>query len=55
VGTASDNKAIALFAGTWAIGVYVEASHRNIALELSPTGFTSGLSFRIPFLLAAAG
>jgi hypothetical protein len=55
VGGASEHKAIALFAGTWAIGIYVEASHRELALELGPTGFTSGLSIRIPFLLAAAG
>ena len=55
VGGASDKNAIALFAGTWAIGLFVEGSHRELATELGPTGLTTGLSIRIPFLLAAAG
>jgi hypothetical protein len=54
VGGTGDSSAIAMFAGTVAIGVYLEASHRELALELGPTGITAGVSFRIPFLLVAA-
>ncbi|MBL0219023.1 MAG: hypothetical protein IPQ07_34790 [Myxococcales bacterium] len=54
VGGISNHSTIALFAGTVAIGVYVEASHRDLPSELGPTGVTTGVSFRIPFLLAAA-
>ncbi len=54
VGGVSDHSTIAMFAGTIAIGVYVEASHRDLPSELGPTGVTTGVSFRIPFLLAAA-
>jgi len=54
VGGASDRKAVAVFAGTWAVGVFVEGSHRDLATELGPTGVTTGFSIRIPFLLAAA-
>lgn len=46
---------IALVVGTVSFGVYVEASHREISRELGPTGFTSGISFRVPFILAGAG
>jgi hypothetical protein len=55
VGGVGDRSAIALFAGTIALGVFVEASHRDIASELGPTGVSTGVSIRIPFLLAAAG
>ncbi len=54
VGGVSDRNAIALFAGTWAVGVFVEGSHRELASQLGPTGVTSGISIRIPFLFAAA-
>jgi hypothetical protein len=54
VGGVSDRKAVALFAGTWALGVFVEGGHRELATQLGPTGVTSGVSFRIPFLFAAA-
>ena len=46
--------AIGIVAGTIAIGVYIEASHRDIASELGPTGVTTGVSFRVPFVLLAA-
>jgi hypothetical protein len=40
--------------GTFAIGVYVEASHRDIATELGPDGVTSGISIRLPFIFAGS-
>lgn len=46
------NKSVAIFAGTVSFGVYLEASHRDIALELGPTGITGGFSIRLPFMLA---
>jgi hypothetical protein len=52
VGGHSDHNSIAIFAGTVSFGVYLEASHRDIALELGPTGITGGFSFRLPFILA---
>ena len=48
------SNAIGIVAGTIAIGVYIEASHRDIASELGPTGVTTGVSFRVPFVLLAA-
>lgn len=46
--------AIAIVAGTLALGVYLEASHRDLARELGPTGITGGFSVRVPFVLAGA-
>jgi hypothetical protein len=40
--------------GTFAIGVYVEASHRALPDELGANGVTTGLSIRVPFILAGA-
>ncbi len=54
VGGHSDSNSIAMFAGTVSLGVYLEASHRDIALELGPTGISGGISIRLPFILAAA-
>ncbi|MBL9019488.1 MAG: hypothetical protein JNL83_35190 [Myxococcales bacterium] len=54
VGGVSDRKAVAVFAGTWALGVFVEGGHRELATQLGPTGVTSGISVRIPLLFAAA-
>ena len=54
VGGHSDHNSIAIFAGTFSFGVYLEASHRDIALELGPTGITGGFSFRLPFMAGAA-
>lgn len=54
VGGHSDHNSIAMFAGTVSLGVYLEASHRDIALELGPTGISGGISIRLPFILAAA-
>ena len=55
VGGHSDHNSMAIFAGTVSVGVYLEASHRDIPLELGPTGLAGGISIRIPFLLAVAG
>jgi len=44
----------ALVAGTFAIGVYVEAVHRDLPPELGPNGVTAGITMRIPLLLVAA-
>jgi len=54
VGGHSDHNSIAIFAGTFSLGVYLEASHRDLALELGPTGLSGGISIRLPFVLAAA-
>ena len=55
VGGHSDSNSIAIFAGTVAVGFYLEASHRDLALELGPMGIAGGISIRIPFILAAVG
>jgi len=44
----------AIICGTLALGIYVEASHRDIAPELGPNGVTSGVSIRLPFILAGS-
>ena len=40
-------------AGTWALGVYVEAVHRGIPPELGPNGVVGGMTLRVPFIIAA--
>jgi hypothetical protein len=50
-GSATDG---GVLAGTFAIGVYVEASHRDLASELGPDGVTSGISIRLPFIFAGS-
>ncbi len=42
-----------LCAGTFALGVYVEAVHRDLPAELGSNGLSAGLSMRLPFILAA--
>lgn len=54
IGGVSDRKAVALFAGTWAFGVFVEGGHRELVTALGPTGVMTGVTIRIPFLFAAA-
>lgn len=54
-GGAGGGNAIGLVAGTFAIGIFVEASHRDIANELGATGITTGISFRVPFILIGVG
>jgi len=55
VGVAKDNRAIAFYAGTFAVGFYVEASHRTLAPELGPDAMTAGVSMRVPFIAAFGG
>lgn len=38
--------------GTVAVGVYAEITYRDLPAELGPVAFTSGLSCRLPFLVA---
>jgi hypothetical protein len=51
----ADRGAAAVAAGTWALGFYVEASHRTLAPELGPNSLTAGFSLRIPFIAGIAG
>jgi hypothetical protein len=45
----------AVVAGTFALGVYVEAVHRDLPPELGPNGVSAGVSMRVPLILAAGG
>lgn len=51
----ADRRALAVAAGTFALGFYVEASHRSLAPELGPNAVTAGFSLRIPFIAGLAG
>lgn len=55
VGAAGGGNAIGIVAGTFALGFYVEASHRDLPPELGPDAMTAGFSLRLPFILGAAG
>jgi hypothetical protein len=53
VGAAGDSRAVGFFAGTFALGVYVEGTRRfNLPAELGPNGVGAGLTMRIPFIAA---
>jgi hypothetical protein len=47
-----DRGAIAMFAGAFAVGVYVEGVVRNVPVELGPVGVGAGVSMRVPFIAA---
>jgi len=51
---AAGRRVAAALAGTFALGVYVEASHRDIAPELGPNELSAGISMRVPFIAAIA-
>jgi hypothetical protein len=51
---AGDHGGFVAVAGTWALGVYVEGVHRDIAPELGPNDLSVGVSMRVPLILAAA-
>jgi len=51
---AGDHGGFVAVAGTWALGVYVEGVHRDIAPELGPNDVSVGVSMRVPLILAAA-
>lgn len=38
--------------GTFALGVYLEATYRDVPKELGPVGLTSGVTCRLPFIVA---
>jgi hypothetical protein len=38
--------------GTLALGIYVEATYRDLPAELGPFGVTSGVTCRLPFIVA---
>jgi len=52
---AGGHDGFAAIAGTFAVGVYVEAVHRDLPPELGPNGVSAGLSMRIPLIVAAGG
>jgi hypothetical protein len=54
VGGVSDRSAIAMFAGAWALGVYVEGLHRGIPGDVTEVDAAAGVTMRIPFILAVA-
>lgn len=51
---AGDRNVLALMAGAWALGVYVEGTARTLPDELGPVGVGAGVSMRVPFILAVA-
>lgn len=56
VGGASDHRVAAIFAGTFAVGIYVEGTRRfNLPAELGANGVGAGISMRIPFIAAIGG
>jgi hypothetical protein len=42
----------ALLVGTFALGIYVEATYRDVPAAYGPFGLSSGVSCRLPFLVA---
>src|SRR5262245_59628957 len=56
VGGRSDPDVGGFFAGTFALGVYVEGTRRfNLPAELGPNSVGAGVSMRIPFIAAIGG
>jgi hypothetical protein len=56
VGGAGDSDAVGFFAGTFALGVYVEGVRRfNLPAELGANSVGAGVSMRIPFIAAIGG
>ena len=51
---AGGGNALAAVAGTFGLGVYVEAAHREIDPRFGATLLTAGVTMRVPFLFAAA-
>lgn len=43
------------FAGSFALGVYVEGTRRTLPQELGPVGVGAGVTMRIPFIAAIGG
>lgn len=55
VGGAGDSRTVGVFAGTFALGVYVEGTARTLPAELGGLGVGAGLTMRVPFIAAAGG
>lgn len=55
VGGAGDSRTVGVFAGTFALGVYVEGTARTLPAELGALGVGAGLTMRVPFIAAAGG
>lgn len=49
-----NHNAAGFFAGSFAIGVYVETMRRSLPVELGPVGVAAGLTVRVPFIAAVA-
>ena len=45
-------RGLGFYAGTWALGVYVEGIYRSLPVELGPVGVSAGVTARIPFIVA---
>jgi hypothetical protein len=50
-----DYRVVAMVAGAFAIGLYVEGTARTLPRELGPVGVGAGVSVRIPFIAAIGG
>jgi hypothetical protein len=56
VGGGGDRNVVGMFAGSFALGVYVEGSKRfNLPAELGANGVGAGVTMRIPFIAAIGG
>jgi hypothetical protein len=53
-GGVADHDAAGFFAGTFALGIYVEGVRRTLPEELGATGIGAGVTMRIPFIAAFA-
>lgn len=42
----------ALLVGTFALGIFVEATYRDVPAEYGPVGLSSGVTCRLPFFVA---
>jgi len=47
-----DARTLGFYAGTWALGIYVEGSQRSLPAELGPLSVAAGVTARVPFILA---
>ena len=54
-GAGGGNDVVGFFAGSFAVGVYVEGTHRTLPEELGATGVGAGVTMRIPFIAAFGG
>jgi hypothetical protein len=50
-----DRNVVAVVAGAFALGIYVEGTARTLPKELGPVGVGAGVSMRVPFIAAIGG